>query len=215
MAEYVLNVQDIDETGKTYVFAVRREWLVHVLEGTRIGADPTAPEGRVEVHAHKQGADVVLHGRVAAGLVAECARCLEDAHLAVDTEISSLLTARGATLRPEADEVELTPEELDREFFSGDRIVLDDLVREHLLLEVPIQPLCSEECPGIPVPAAVAGPADLRQVGQGVDPRFAPLLALAQARPELGAGASAQREPGGEAPPNEPKLVGKNEPTEE
>jgi uncharacterized protein len=179
MAEYVLNVQDIDETGRTYVFPVRRPWLTSVLEGTRIGADASAPEGSLELRAHKQGADVVLHGRVRAGLVTECARCLEDAHVAVDTLVASLLTARGAELRPEPDEVELTPEELDREFFQGDRIVLDDVVREHLLLEVPIQPLCSEQCPGIPVPAAVAGPADLRAVGtEGVDPRFAPLLKL-------------------------------------
>lgn len=188
MAEYVLNVQDIDETGKDHVFPVRSAWLVHILEGTSVGADSGAPLGELTLHAQKQGADVVVHGRVKAGLITACSRCLEDARLAVDSPFASLLTARGAELRPEPDEVELTPEELDREFFQGDRIVLDDLVREQILLEVPIQPLCSDECPGIPVPAAVAGPADLRQVGSGgVDPRFAPLL----------------------------KLVGKNEPTEE
>jgi uncharacterized protein len=188
MAEYVLNVQDIDEAGKTYVFPVRREWLVQMLEGTRIAPDASASEGSLELRAQKQGADVLVHGRVRAGLVTECSRCLEDARMAVDTSVTSLLTARGADFRPEPDEVELTPEELDREFFHGDRIVLDDIVREHLLLEVPIQPLCTDECPGIPVPAKVAGPADLRPVGPGgVDPRLAPLL----------------------------KLVGKKEPTEE
>jgi uncharacterized protein len=179
MAEYVLNVQELDETGKTYVFPVRRAWLTHVLEGTQVGADPAADEGRVEFHAHKQGADVVLHGHVKAGLLTACSRCLEDARLTVDTPLTTLFTARGEDLRPEPDEVELSPEELAREFFSGDRIALDDIVREHLLLEVPIQPLCSEHCPGIPVPAAVAGPADLRgHETDGVDPRLAPLLKL-------------------------------------
>jgi uncharacterized protein len=71
-------------------------------------------------------------------------------------------------------------------------VVLDAVIREHLLLEVPIQPLCTDGCPGIPVPAAVAGPSDLHSDpsgvgGGGIDPRLAPLL----------------------------KLVGKNEPTEE
>lgn len=180
MPEFVLHAQDIDETGKRYDFAVSAQWLARVLADTDVKVDAKAPEGALEVHAHKQGADVLIHGRVRAALVTECARCLEDAHIPVDTELAMLLTARGEHLRPEPDELELTPEDLEREFFSGDTIVLDDVVREHLLLEVPLKPLCSEECSGIPVPAEVAGPADLAADAKpgGVDPRFAPLLKL-------------------------------------
>ncbi len=188
MPEFVLNAQDIDEAGKTYDFPVRGAWLASVLTDTEVSGDPSAPDGSLQLTAHKQGADVVVRGRLDAALLVDCSRCLEPAHLAVQTEVVSLLTARGRVLRPEPDEVELTPEDLDREFFTGDRIVLDDIVREHLLLEVPIKPLCSESCTGIPVPADVAGPSDLRAVGdEGLDPRLAPLL----------------------------KLVGKNPPTEE
>ncbi len=188
MPEFVLNVQDIDEAGKKYDFPVRAAWLASVLRDTDVQGDAEAPEGRFTFTAHKQGADIVVHGHLVAALVAECSRCLEPARIAVDTDVTSLLTARGAALRAEPDEVELTPEELDREFFSGDRIVLDDTVREHLLLEVPIKPLCSEDCTGIPVPAAVAGPADLRAVGpsgvdpRGIDPRLAPLLKLVESK---------------------------------
>lgn len=187
MPEFVLSVQDIDEVGKSYTFPIRRDWLASVLAGTDVKADERAPEGRFELHAHKQGADLVVRGRVSSALVTACSRCLEDASISVDTEVVSLLTARGPELRPEPDELELTPEDLDREFFTGDQIVLDDLVREHLLLEVPIQPLCTDSCPGIAVPATVAGPRDLRAGPGGIDPRLAPLL----------------------------KLVGKNEPAEE
>jgi uncharacterized protein len=176
MPEFVLHVQDIDAVGKRYDFPVRSAWLASVLEGTDVLADESAPEARLDLRAHKQGADVVLRGRVRAHLVAECSRCLAPAPVAVDIEIGSLLTARGDGLRPEPDELDLTPEDLDREFFSGETIVLDDMIREHLLLEVPIKPLCAENCPGIEVPPAVAGPADLR--AGGVDPRLAPLLKL-------------------------------------
>ncbi len=184
MPEFVLNVQDLDESGKSYVFSIGSSWLASVLSGTDVRADTSAPDGRFELHAHKQGADVVVRGHLTGALVTDCSRCLEDAHIAVDTEVVSLLTARGADLRPTADEIELTPEDLDREFFTGDHVVLDDIVREHLLLEVPIQPLCTDECPGIPVPAAVAGPRDLRDVGPGgIDPRLAPLLKLVGKKP--------------------------------
>ncbi len=192
MPEFVLNVQDIDEVGKSYVFSITPAWLASALSGTDVRVDERAPEGRVELTAHKQGADVVVRGRLTSALVTECSRCLEDARIPVNVEVVSLMTARGADLRAEPDELELTPEDLDREFFTGDRVVLDAVIREHLLLEVPIQPLCTDGCPGIPVPAAVAGPSDLHSDpsgvgGGGIDPRLAPLL----------------------------KLVGKNEPTEE
>lgn len=184
MPEFVLNVQEIDEIGKSCAFSISTRWLTSVLVGTDVRADVSAPEGRFELHVHKQGADIVLRGHLTGGLVTDCARCLEDARIAVDTEVASLLTHRSADTRPLVDELELTPEDLDREFFTGEQIVLDDIVREHLLLEVPIQPLCTVECPGIPVPAAVAGPRDLRDVGPGgIDPRLAPLLKLVGKKP--------------------------------
>lgn len=179
MAEFVLDVHDLGDAGKSYDFPVRRAWLVQVLAGTGVSAHPSAPEGHLAFRAHKQGADVLIHGHVTSTLVTECARCLEDAVIEVDADVTRLLTARGADFRPEPDEVELTPEDLDREFYDGERIVLDDAVRENLLLEVPIKPLCREDCAGIPVPASVAGPSDLRAAaGSGVDPRLAPLLSL-------------------------------------
>ncbi len=184
MAEFVLDVHEISEAGKAYDFAVPRAWLASVLEGTGVLVAPGADEGRLTLRAHRQGEDVVIQGRVTSTLVAECARCLEEAIVAVDADISTLLTARGPKLRPTADLVELTPEDLEREFFTGDKIVLDDNVREHLLLEVPIKPLCREECEGIAVPASISGPADLNRVQgasaptDGVDPRLAPLLSL-------------------------------------
>ena len=54
-------------------------------------------------------------------------------------------------------------------------------VREHLLLEVPMQLLCDDTCTGIEVPSEVSGPADLHAKSNGengVDPRLAPLMKL-------------------------------------
>lgn len=179
MPELVLNVHDLEEGAKSYDFPLRGEWLASALADTDVVADERAPEGRFELTAYKQGADVIVRGRLVASLATECSRCLEVARIGVDADVTSLLTARRPELRAVPGELELTPEDLDREFFTGDTIVLDEVVREHLLLEVPIQPLCSDACPGIPVPAEVAGPADLRDTGAAsVDPRFAPLLKL-------------------------------------
>ena len=122
-----------------------------------------------------------MRGRLRARYLAECYRCLGDARVEVDTDLTALLSPRGAGVRPQPDEEELGPEELDREFYSGDRIVLDGIVREHLLVEAPMQPLCAPDCAGIPVPEHVKPPADVfGPEGEGrIDPRLLPLMKLA------------------------------------
>ena len=39
MPEFVLNVQDLDESGKSYVFSVGSSWLAGSLSGARSGED--------------------------------------------------------------------------------------------------------------------------------------------------------------------------------
>jgi uncharacterized protein len=72
-------------------------------------------------------------------------------------------------------EYEFASEEADVDTYEGETVVLDDFVREAILLEMPIFPLCSEDCAGI-------GPASSEAVDEGaeprVDPRLAPLGAL-------------------------------------
>ncbi|MSP26777.1 MAG: DUF177 domain-containing protein [Myxococcales bacterium] len=64
--------------------------------------------------------------------------------------------------------------------------MLDALVREAILLEVPNFPLCSEECPGIrPAPDRALGFAAVAPTP--VDPRLAPLGAF---RKKLGGAAT-------------------------
>ncbi|MCZ7679513.1 MAG: hypothetical protein M5U28_12410 [Sandaracinaceae bacterium] len=101
MPELVLNVHDLDEGGKSYDFPLGREWLDRALGGTDVTAEA---EGRFELVARKQGADVVVHGHLVASLTTECSRCLEPAHIPVDAQVTSLLTARRPELRPEPDE---------------------------------------------------------------------------------------------------------------
>jgi uncharacterized protein len=84
-------------------------------------------------------------------------------------------------------------------------VVLDGLVRDELVLGIPMIPLCSEDCPGIH-PGPVQQTQDPSSASSGeprTDPRFAPLLALkgrlggdAQAEPkDMRNGASKKKRP--------------------
>lgn len=102
------------------------------------------------------------------------------------------------------EEYEFSAEEADSDVYDGETVVLDDFLREALLLEAPSFPLCSEDCPGIR-PAAKAA-SDRGE--PSIDPRLSPLRALKTklmlaASPPDAAGGSG-REPGEEdagAPP--------------
>jgi len=184
MAEFALQIHDIDESGKSYVFELTPTWVETTLAEAHLQADPSAPAGSLRIHAQKNGEEYLVEGHLQAALVTECGRCLGVAKLPVDTRFASLFSrasgqpARGAAVEElEADDAD--DEDLSREEFSGHAIVLDELIREYLVLEVPMQPLCSPDCQGIAVPKHVRPPEDVFGSSDAkVDPRLAPLLRL-------------------------------------
>lgn len=181
MAEFEIKVTELEAGGKEYSFPLRAAWLADQLTelgDAAYGLRPPEKDGSLEVFAEKTGADVIVRGRLKGGLVAECSRCLGSAPIPVDVELTTLLTSRGKGVREVVDSDDLSPDELDQEFFTGDVIDLSALVREHLLLEVPMQPLCRQDCPGIapvvPLKEALAGWDEK----PAVDPRLAPLASI-------------------------------------
>lgn len=185
MSEFALQVQDIDESGKDYAFALREAWIETALADANLHADPSEQPGSLTVHAQKNGSEYFVEGRVQAPLTTECVRCLGVAKVPVDTRFATLFTrvagpvrTAGAEETVDSDEDE-DEDELSREEFSGHEIVLDGLIREYLVLEVPMQPLCAPDCQGIAVPKHVRPPEDVFGSSDGkVDPRLAPLLRL-------------------------------------
>jgi uncharacterized protein len=175
LPEFPIPVSELDAGGKDFRFTLRAEWVRGALEENE--ATSAGKDGVVAVRASKSGHDVVVHGTLDAELTVPCARCLEPAKVVVHSNLS-VLYVPAAELKGATDgDDDLTDEEADTLPFSGDQVTLDDLVRDELILEVPMIPLCSEACPGM-------SPA-LEQSGAGdkpIDPRLAPLLDFAAAR---------------------------------
>ena len=172
--EFIIPVSELDAGGKEYRFPVRSSWVRSALEGHEASAGDR--DGALVVRASKSGHDVVVNGRLEAELTVPCARCLEPSPLSIASDVRVLYVQAPKLKDPETDEYEFSSDEADTLPYDGETVVLDDLVRDELLLEIPMIPLCSEGCPGMSTPPENSGGEKTGE--KGVDPRLAPLLAF-------------------------------------
>ncbi len=182
MPALLIPIHNLDNVGKDFVFALDASWLRSAFGETGVTGDVSVP-GEVAVHAQRNGSEILVHGRAQARLITECGRCLSPVALDVACDLAALYAPgqpRRADRPDEAEEdLALDPDEPDREFYQGEEVVIDDLVRDYLLLELPMQPRCEPECS---VPGLVAPQTE--ESGEEIDPRLKPLLKLARGEHE-------------------------------
>jgi uncharacterized protein len=167
--DFVVSASELDAAGKAYERAIPNAWLRAAFDES--DATPVG-DGALDLRLSKSGADVVVHGRATAEVELPCSRCLEPARVKLAPQISVLMVPASKMRQREPREHEMTGGEADVLPYDGENVVLDDLVRDDLLLEIPMIPLCSESCPGIAsVPEPETG-------ARAIDPRLAPLAAM-------------------------------------
>jgi uncharacterized protein len=102
-----------------------------------------------------------IAGRVQADPLIECSRCLNNFPYHVDTELSIDLAPTNAL--GTSPEHELDRSELDMEFYQGDEIDPLDVIKEQVLISLPMVPLHRSDCKGL---CAVCG-TDLNEADCG------------------------------------------------
>jgi len=95
------------------------------------------------------GTTVHVRGRLAGSVATECGRCLEDYELSVVQELDLFYLPR-AQGRPQEqeEEVELTDRDVVVGYYDGERIDLGEVLREQIVLGLPLRRLCREDCRG-------------------------------------------------------------------
>jgi len=113
---------------------------------------PLTSEGRadlVEEHhgKHKVVQDIRLKGKLETSLEVACARCLEPVVLPVQRSFDLLYRPLGTDAGHE--ELSVTDAEAEIGYYQGDGLLLEDTLREQVLLSVPLKTVCREECKGL------------------------------------------------------------------
>lgn len=92
---------------------------------------------------------VFLQGSLQGHFWVTCSRCLQPAQVLVDESDLRLVFFQ---VQPKAfsnqEEVELTLDDLDAYEFEGETLDLIPMIREHLILGIPMMPLCHDDCRG-------------------------------------------------------------------
>ncbi len=103
----------------------------------------------IEIDAHiiKNADDIFINGSIEAELTMECSRCLKVFTVTINPNFS--VNYMPALEGFDEEELELNKADMEIGFYKGGTFELDDLIKEQIVLSVPMQPLCSLSCKGI------------------------------------------------------------------
>ncbi|MGZ6828718.1 MAG: YceD family protein [Nocardioidaceae bacterium] len=115
---------------------------------------------------------VLVTGTVQADLAGECARCLVDLRDEIVVDVQELFVY-------EENDTADDDQDDDVSRLAGDLLDLEPLLRDAVVLALPFQPLCQDDCPGLCVEcgARLADDPD-HQHDAPIDPRWAGLQTL-------------------------------------
>ena len=141
------------------------------------------PEGApldLDLRMESASEGVFFSGTVGAAVEGECARCLRPIHATLATRIAELFAYPGSTTEEttDADEIRRLVDEL---------ADLEPVVRDAIVLDLPTNPVCRPDCPGLCPECGVALdelPPD--HTHDTVDPRWSALTGLLDRDPDQG-----------------------------
>ena len=90
---------------------------------------------------------LVLRGEMTAAVNLQCARCCEPVVLRLQVPLGEEFSARSAAESVEEQTIDV--EEPERAAFADNILDLTELVRQNILVNLPLRPLCREDCPGM------------------------------------------------------------------
>lgn len=100
-----------------------------------------------EVKIRRAGQSILIRGKVQTRLILQCVRCLREFLYPISSDYElTLLPLKDTSF---AEEVELSSEDMESSFFVGGEIHLSEIACEQVFLEIPIKPLCKEDCRGL------------------------------------------------------------------
>jgi len=130
-------VFDTRTLGPAAMQSVSRTVPAPACLGIELVSVPEGAELELDVQLERVADGVLVIGTVRAPLAGECARCLEMFASSTEVRFTELFT------------YEAGDEDADGYLLNGDLLDLEPALRDALVPELPLAPLCAEDCPGL------------------------------------------------------------------
>lgn len=139
--------------------------------GTDVIGIPEGSDVDLDLRLEAVMEGVLVSGHVRGSATGECVRCLEPAEVDLDVDLQELYVYPGRAPEGEDDEDEL------REL-QDEMIDLEPALRDAVVLALPFQPVCREDCPGLCSECGALLADDPDHHHDSVDPRWAALQGI-------------------------------------
>jgi uncharacterized protein len=113
---------------------------------------PLRATGRAELIRENRGGrnvvdDIRLVGSVSTEIENPCARCLEPVHNTVSEKFDLIYRPLGVDAK--GDEVAISEAETEIGYYQGEGLLLEDALKEQVLLALPVKQVCRSNCKGL------------------------------------------------------------------
>ncbi len=99
--------------------------------------------------AERAGDEIRIAGSLNTSLQLSCSRCLEPAQIPISKAFDLFFRQRDEEMFDEDEEVELSESDMRTAFFTGTQLAITDILREQILLALPMKVLCTVDCKGL------------------------------------------------------------------
>lgn len=125
---------------------------VIALGDDQVQTAPLKAMGRAELIRENRGArdvveDIRLVGSFSTEVEVRCARCLEPVDNAIAEKFDLLYRPLGVDAR--GDEVAISQAETEIGYYQGEGLLLEDVLKEQVLLALPLKQVCRASCKGL------------------------------------------------------------------
>ena len=137
-----IELESADESGRRFTNTYERGQLDFDESELRL-AEPVEVKGRIR----RKNGEIELSGELHTKALVPCARCLKEVEIPIDVDFAERFATTVAWRNEE--QHELSKDDLNLGLVEDEAIELDDVVKEEILLALPAQVHCDQNCKGI------------------------------------------------------------------
>ena len=139
-----IDLTNIPSEGKRTDLRLIPDWWRPDPDEDRIVGLENPLSARIKIYP--AGKKIVVEGFLSTSLLLRCDRCLEPYSWDLSTDFRIYLSM--SPFKGEL-EVELSEDDLDIDFIDGNFLDPDQIIKEQIILNVPMKTLCTTECKGL------------------------------------------------------------------